>query len=238
MDTAEMVESTKMSTVLESGWQKQLASEFTEPYMLHLKEFLQTSKNSKKIIYPKSQDVFQAFNLTPFEDTKVVILGQDPYHGPNQAIGLCFAVAPGIKVPPSLQNIYKELKADVNIPIVQHGNLIPWAKQGVFLLNSVLTVEAGKPASHQGKGWEQFTNTVIQRLNAQDRPLVFLLWGAYAQKKGALVDANKHLVLQAAHPSPFAAARGFFGCRHFSKTNEFLIRTGQTPIDWHLPEQA
>lgn len=202
--------------------------------MQKLNIFLAQQRQSGKIIYPASKDIFSAFNYTPLEEVSVVILGQDPYHGPNQAHGMCFSVLPGIKPPPSLVNIYKELQTDLRITPATHGYLLPWAQQGVLLLNSVLTVEQGHPGSHQGKGWEQFTDRVITILNARVKPLIFVLWGNYALQKGAHIDTNKHLVLKAAHPSPFSAYRGFFGCKHFSQINQQLLAWGQAPINWQL----
>ena len=196
--------------------------------------FVNSEKQAGKTIYPPSSLIFNAFKLTPFEEVRVVILGQDPYHGSGQAHGLCFSVQRGIRKPPSLQNIFKELHDDVDTPIPDHGNLESWAKQGVFLLNSVLTVEHKTPTSHAGKGWEEFTDTVIKILSEQKEDLVFLLWGAYAQNKGFVIDEMKHTVLTAPHPSPFSANRGFFGCKHFSKTNEILEKAGHKPIDWSL----
>ena len=220
--------------MLEESWLKHLGAEFDKPYMQQLKAFLRAEKDARKIIYPKSSDVFNAFNLTPFDKVKIVILGQDPYHGPDQAHGLCFSVKPGIKPPPSLINIYKELNQDLGIPPINSGCLMPWAEQGVMLLNSVLTVEKGQAASHQGKGWEQFTDQAILHLNREKTGLVFILWVAYAQKKGQIIDPNKHCVLKAAHPSPFSAHNGFLGTRPFSKANEYLVNQGKTPIDWRL----
>jgi len=219
--------------VLESSWQATIGDEFQRPYMQSLREFLRKEKDDKKIIYPKTVNVFQAFNLTPFDNVKVVILGQDPYHGPNQAHGLCFSVQDGVRPPPSLVNIYKELQSDLGIPPAKTGCLTHWAEQGVLLLNSVLTVEQGKAASHQGRGWEEFTDKVIHVLNERSG-LVFLLWGAYAQRKGHFIDAKRHCVLKAPHPSPFSAHTGFFGCKHFSKANDYLVSQGKTPIDWHV----
>ncbi len=224
--------------MLEESWQKVLGSEFEKPYMQQLRHFLREEKNNKKIIYPKSAQVFNALNLTPFDEVKVVILGQDPYHGKNQAHGLCFSVPLGVKPPPSLVNIYKELQSDLGLAIPKQGYLLNWAKQGVLLLNSVLTVESGQAASHQGKGWEQFTDHVIKILNEQKMGLVFLLWGSYAQKKGAFIDRSRHCVLQAPHPSPFSAHQGFLGCRHFSKTNTYLKEHGKSPIDWQVLEET
>lgn len=226
------------SPCMEGAWLKALEGEFRAPYMQSLKQFLRKEKDAKKVVFPKSKDVFSAFNYTPLDKVKVVILGQDPYHGLGQAHGLCFSVLPKVAIPPSLVNIYQELKADLNITPPDHGCLIPWAKQGVLLLNAVLTVEQGKAASHQGKGWELFTDEVIKILNDQPRPIVFVLWGSYAQRKGSVIDESKHLVIKCVHPSPLSAYRGFLGSRPFSKINEFLIKQGQTPIDWSLPARA
>jgi uracil-DNA glycosylase len=201
-----------------------------------LKAFLQQEKTDGKIIYPPGSLWFNAFNSTPFDKVKVVILGQDPYHGPHQAHGLCFSVLPGVQIPPSLVNIYKELETDLGIAPASHGCLDHWAEQGVLLLNATLTVEKSRAGSHQGKGWEQFTDAAVHALAEQREHLVFLLWGSYAQKKGAFIDTDKHLVLKSVHPSPLSAYRGFLGCRHFSRTNEYLIKTGQQAIDWALPE--
>lgn len=232
------VQSLDAQVQLEPSWNQRLLSEFTKPYMQTLRQFLQQEKQSGKVIFPKGKEIFSAFEYTPFDQVKVVIIGQDPYHGDGQAHGLCFSVQPGVKVPPSLVNIYKELAADVGFHIPAHGNLVHWAKQGVLLLNAVLTVERSLANSHQGKGWEEFTDRVIDVLNREHDSIVFMLWGSYAQKKGRCIDTNKHLVLKAPHPSPLSAHRGFFGCRHFSQANEFLIRQGKTPIDWQLPETA
>lgn len=226
------------SPQIEPSWDAVLREEFKAPYMQSLRTFLVKEKEAKKYIYPKSANVFKAFQYTPLEKVKVVILGQDPYHGPNQAHGLCFSVLPGVAIPPSLQNIYKELEADLGIKPVNHGCLVSWAKQGVLLLNSVLTVERSLAASHQGKGWEIFTDKVISILNEQPRPLVFVLWGSYAQKKGLVIDEKKHLVIKSAHPSPLSAHRGFFGSRPFSKINHFLEEHGQSPINWELPSKV
>lgn len=220
--------------MLEDSWQVELGDEFEKPYMQQLRLFLRQEKDQRKVIYPKSANIFEAFRLTPLFSVKVVILGQDPYHGPNQAHGLCFSVQPGVRLPPSLVNIYKELQADLGIPPALTGCLVNWAKQGVLLLNSVLTVEAGHAASHQGKGWELFTDRVIHVINEKMTAVVFLLWGAYAQRKGAFIDANRHCILKAAHPSPFSAAHGFFGSRHFSATNRYLQENGKEPIDWRV----
>lgn len=220
--------------MLEESWQQVLGSEFDKPYMQQLRLFLRKEKDQKKIIYPKTADVFQAFALAPISEIKVVILGQDPYHGPGQAHGLCFSVQPGVRPPPSLVNIYKELQTDLGIPPATHGCLVDWAKQGVLLLNSVLTVERGCPASHQGQGWEQFTDRVIEILNEKIAGIVFLLWGSYAQRKGQFIHTDKHCVLKTSHPSPFSAHQGFLGCKHFSKTNQYLQSLQKTPIDWRL----
>ncbi|HET9843062.1 MAG TPA: uracil-DNA glycosylase [Gammaproteobacteria bacterium] len=223
---------------LESSWKAVLGEEFGKPYMVKLREFLLQEKAAKKKVFPHSTDIFKAFELTPFDKVKVVILGQDPYHGINQAHGLCFSVKPGVAMPPSLINIYKELKEDLNITPPKHGCLACWAKQGVLLLNCVLTVEQGLAASHQGKGWEDFTNKVIELLNRSNRPLAFVLWGSYAQRKGEAIDENRHLVIRSAHPSPLSAHRGFFGSKPFSKINQFLEKTDQTPIDWQITEES
>lgn len=221
---------------LEPSWKAHLLGEFEKPYMNGLRDFLKQEITAKKTIYPKGSEYFAALNHTPFEKVKVVILGQDPYHGPNQAHGLCFSVRPGVAIPPSLVNIYKELKSDLGIEPPDHGYLTPWADQGVLLLNATLSVEASKAGSHQGKGWEQFTDAVIDVLNREREGLVFVLWGSYAQKKGAFIDTNKHLVLKGPHPSPLSAHRGFLGCKHFSKINDYLKSRGQTPVNWQLPK--
>lgn len=223
-----------MKVDLEAGWLSQLEQEFPQPYMQALRAFLREEKDQRKVIYPKGKEIFRAFNTTPFAAVKVVILGQDPYHGPGQAHGLCFSVPPSIQIPPSLKNIYKELKTDLGITPARHGNLQSWAEQGVLLLNSVLSVEKGQAASHQGKGWEVFTDAAIARLNEHRDSLVFMLWGSYAQRKGQIIDAQKHLVLKAPHPSPLAAHRGFFGCQHFSKANNYLRQNNVQEINWSL----
>ncbi|MBL0372599.1 uracil-DNA glycosylase [Rhizobium sp. KVB221] len=223
---------------LEDGWKQALASEFSSPYMESLKQFLQAEKQAGKVIFPRGAEYFRALDLTRLGEVKVVILGQDPYHGEGQAHGLCFSVQPGVKIPPSLVNIYKEMQADLGIAPARHGFLEHWARQGVLLLNSVLTVERSLAASHQGRGWEKFTDAVIARVNEQPSPAVFMLWGSYAQKKAAFVDQKKHLVLKAPHPSPLSAYNGFFGSRHFSKANEFLEAQGLQPIDWQLPAEV
>lgn len=220
---------------LHQSWKAPLLPEFEADYMAQLRAFLVAEKAEGKQIFPKGGEWFRAMDLTPLDKVRVVILGQDPYHGPGQAHGLCFSVKPGVRPPPSLVNIYRELQSDLGIERPRHGFLEHWANQGVLLLNSVLTVEMAKAASHQGKGWERFTDAVIRLVNAKDDPVVFLLWGAYAQKKAAFVDTSKHLVLKAAHPSPLSAHNGFLGCRHFSKCNAFLESKGLAPIDWALP---
>lgn len=219
---------------LEEQWLKELRAEFDQPYMRELSAFLRSEKAAGKIIYPAGNEIFAALNTTPVECVRVVIIGQDPYHGPRQAHGLSFSVPPGVAIPPSLKNIYKELVTDTGFRPPQHGNLAAWAEQGVLLLNAVLTVEQGHAGSHQGKGWERFTDQVIATINAQCEHVVFLLWGAYAQKKGQVIDRTRHLVLQAPHPSPLSAHRGFFGCAHFSKANTYLQEMGHRPIDWQL----
>lgn len=224
------------SIALHESWKAPLRPEFDAEYMAQLRSFLVAEKAAGKRIFPKGSEWFRALDLTPFDKVRVVILGQDPYHGPDQAHGLCFSVKPGVPPPPSLVNIYKELQSDLGIERPRHGFLEHWAQQGVLLLNSVLTVEMAKAASHQGKGWERFTDAVIRLVNAKEDPVVFLLWGAYAQKKAAFVETSRHLVLKAAHPSPLSAHNGFLGCRHFSKCNAFLESKGLPPIDWTLPE--
>lgn len=222
--------------VLNENWKAPLQPEFDAEYMAELRSFLVAEKAAGKQIFPKGNEWFRALDLTPLEKVRVVILGQDPYHGPGQAHGLCFSVQPGVRPPPSLLNIYKELEADLGIPRPRHGFLEHWARQGVLLLNSVLTVEMAKAASHRGKGWEKLTDAVIRLVNAKEQPVVFMLWGAYAQKKAAFVNREKHQVLTAAHPSPLSAHNGFLGCRHFSQCNAFLESKGLPPIDWALPE--
>ena len=223
---------------LHSSWQVVIGDEFNKPYMQALRTFLCQEKAAGKTIYPPSPLIFNAFNHTPFEKVRVVIIGQDPYHGENkgqaQAHGLSFSVPPGLDLPPSLQNIFKEIAADLSIKMGKTGDLTPWADQGVLLLNATLTVEQAKAGSHQNKGWEQFTDAAIAALNAQRENLVFVLWGSYAQKKGAIIDEQKHLVLKSVHPSPLSAHRGFFGHRQFSTINQYLIQQGQTPINWQL----
>jgi uracil-DNA glycosylase len=226
-----------MAVTLHSSWLEPLQREFDQPYMAELKRFLLAEREAGKRIFPAGANWFRALDLTPLDQVKVVILGQDPYHGPGQAHGLCFSVPDGVRPPPSLVNIYKELQADLGISPPTHGFLEHWARQGVLLLNSVLTVEMGLAASHRDRGWERFTDAVIRLVNARSQPVVFMLWGSYAQKKAGFVDASRHLVLKAPHPSPLSAHSGFLGCRHFSKANAFLESRGLTPIDWALPEQ-
>ena len=221
---------------LEPAWRERLRGEFEQPYMSELKRFLVAERERGRRIFPKGSEWFRALDLTPLERVRVVILGQDPYHGEGQAHGLCFSVQPGVPPPPSLVNIFKELDSDLGIKPARHGLLDHWARQGVLLLNSVLTVELGRAASHRDCGWERFTDAVVAAVNAKPEPVVFLLWGSYAQKKAAFADEARHLVLKAPHPSPLSAHSGFFGCRHFSKTNAFLERRGLAPIDWALPE--
>ena len=220
---------------LNPSWLNHLQTEFDQPYMKNLSLFLREEKQAGKRIYPSSENIFSALDSCDLETVKVVILGQDPYHGAGQAHGLSFSVPKGIKIPPSLVNIYKEINHDLNLPIPPHGNLQSWAEQGVLLLNSVLTVEHALAASHQKRGWEQFTDAIISVLNHQREHLVFLLWGSYAQKKGQFIDRDKHLVLHAPHPSPLSAHRGFLGCQHFSKANQYLQQTQQATIDWSIP---
>lgn len=221
-----------MKPQLHQSWLTQLEDEFKKPYMQQLKQFLIEQKEQKKIIYPKGSLIFNALNSTHFNQIKVVILGQDPYHGQGQAHGLCFSVPEHIAPPPSLLNIYREIADDLNTHNHNNGNLTHWAKQGVLLLNSVLTVEQGKATSHQGQGWEQFTDAIVQAINKKLENIVFMLWGAYAQRKGELLDKNKHLILKAPHPSPLSAHRGFFGCRHFSRCNQYLQQQQKEPINW------
>lgn len=229
------METVQRPVQLGPSWLARLGAEFDKDYMRALRHFLTQQKSQRKVIYPKGSEIFNAFNSTPFEQVKVVVLGQDPYHGPGQAHGLCFSVNPGIQIPPSLVNIYKEIESDLGIKPANNGYLQHWAEQGVLLLNSVLTVERGRAASHQGKGWEEFTDQAIARLNEHREGLVFMLWGSYAQRKGQFIDQQKHLVLKAPHPSPLSAHRGFFGCRHFSRANDYLQSQGLELIDWQVP---
>lgn len=218
---------------ISNDWQAAIGTEFKKPYYKELYQFVK-EEYSNYVIYPDSQDIFNAFHFTPLCRVKVVILGQDPYHNTNQAHGLCFSVKPEVEIPPSLVNIFQELHNDLGLPIPDHGHLKKWADQGVLMLNTVLTVRAHRAASHQGKGWEQFTDAVIQAVNSQDRPIVYLLWGRPAREKKPMLTNPKHLVLEAAHPSPLSASRGFFGCRHFSRANHFLEEHGAAPIDWEI----
>lgn len=229
------VAETARTVRLEPGWLKHLAPEFEQPYMAQLRGFLLEEKRAGKRIFPRGDEFFNALDHTPLDRVKVVILGQDPYHGEGQAHGLCFSVRPGVPVPPSLQNIYKELKDELGLPVPGHGCLTSWADQGVLLLNSVLSVECARAASHRGQGWEQFTDRVVEVVNAEREGVVFMLWGSYAQKKGAIIDRQKHCVLSAPHPSPLSAHRGFFGCGHFAAANKYLQGRGETPIDWSVP---
>ena len=217
------------------SWLEALEDEFKKPYMLQLRQFLIQEKSKNKITFPPNEKTFFSLKLTPLNEVKLVIIGQDPYHGVGQANGLAFSVKKGTKIPPSLINIYKELGEDTNLPPPNHGDLTFWAKQGVLLLNSVLTVAKGEPASHSDRGWEIFTDKIIEILN-QNENIVFMLWGSYAQKKGSIIDASKHCVLKAPHPSPLSAHRGFFGSKHFSKANDYLIKQGKTPIKWTKEE--
>ncbi len=225
-------------SALEPGWDLRIGAHLQSPAMQALAAFLRERKRAGTVIYPPGPEIFAAFNRTPFEAVRVVILGQDPYHGPGQAQGLCFSVRPGVAVPPSLLNIYKEIERDLALPRPDHGCLLPWADRGVLLLNSVLTVERGCANAHQGKGWEGFTDAAIEALNREREDIVFLLWGSYAQKKGQLIDRRRHHVFTSAHPSPLSAHRGFIGCGHFSDANQFLQSRGLPPMDWSLPPRA
>lgn len=220
-----------MNVRIDPSWREALASEWDAPYFSDLAEWVRGQYASKKI-FPPAGRIFAAFDACPFNDVKVVILGQDPYHDDGQANGLCFSVAPGVRMPPSLLNIFKEVSADTGVPMPADGNLDRWARQGVLLLNSTLTVEAHRAGSHQGHGWEQFTDAAIRALNDRREGLVFILWGAYASRKGALIDRKRHLVLESPHPSPLSASRGFFGNHHFSRANDYLVQQGKTPIVW------
>lgn len=228
-----------MDVRLEASWKEQLKEEFDKPYFKQLAEFVR-AEYSAKTVYPPPACIFQALDLVPFGKVRVVILGQDPYHGPGQAHGLCFSVPEGAPMPPSLRNIFQEIHDDLALPIPKSGNLKHWADQGVLLLNATLTVEAGQAGSHQKKGWEEFTDAIVKKLSEGREGLVFLLWGAYAQKKGEHIDRAKHLVLTAPHPSPLSAHNGFFGCRHFSKANDYLVSKGEKPIAWvkDAPEEV
>ncbi|MGA6099230.1 uracil-DNA glycosylase [Stutzerimonas marianensis] len=223
---------------LEPTWKAALRDEFAQPYMQALSAFLRQEKAAGKIIYPPGPLIFHALDSTPLPQVKVVILGQDPYHGPGQAHGLCFSVQPGVPAPPSLQNVFKELKRDLNLPVPRHGYLQPWADQGVLLLNTSLTVEQGMAGSHAKAGWQRLTDRIIEVVSESRPSVVFMLWGAHAQGKAKLIDATKHLMLKSVHPSPLSAHRGFIGNGHFSRANQFLTQQGMTPIDWRLPEQV
>lgn len=219
------------------GWAEHLEDTFRLPYMTALAEFLAAEEQAGKVLYPASQHCFNALNSTPLDTVSVVILGQDPYHGPGQAHGLCFSVRPEVAPPPSLVNMFKELETDVGFKMPDHGCLQPWAEQGVLLLNSVLTVVQGQAGAHQGKGWEMFTDRVIDIVNRERKGVVFILWGNYARKKGKAIDRKRHHILEGPHPSPLSAYRGFFGCRHFSQANQWLEQQGRPPVDWQLPSK-
>ena len=223
---------------LQADWLSLVRDEFTQVYMQELSRFLRERRAAGADLYPPARDMFRAFWETPPDAVKVVILGQDPYHGPGQAHGLSFSVRPGVPIPPSLNNIYRELGDDLGVARADHGCLLPWARRGVLLLNAVLSVERGQAGSHQGRGWERFTDRVVECLNASESPRVFLLWGSQAQKKGAQIDPHRHCVLRAPHPSPLSAHRGFFGCRHFSQANAWLVAQDREPVDWRLPTRA
>ena len=238
MTPAETAPAGDRSVRLEPSWLAHLAAEFEQPYMAELRAFLQAEKRAGKRVFPPGNEIFNAFEHTPFDRVKVVILGQDPYHGVGQAHGLCFSVRPGVQVPPSLQNIFKEIHEELGVPAPQHGHLTAWADRGVLLLNSVLSVECARAASHQGRGWETFTDRVIDVINREREGVVFMLWGSYAQRKGSIIDARRHCVLKAPHPSPLSAHRGFFGCGHFRAANDYLLARGEDAIDWSLPEQG
>lgn len=219
---------------IEESWRKVLHDEFDKNYFAQIKQFILNERGKGKTIFPPGSQIFAAFDYTPFDKVKVVIIGQDPYHGDGQAHGLCFSVQRSVSIPPSLQNIYKEIKDDLGLPIPTHGNLTSWAQQGVLLLNAILTVNRNEAASHKNAGWENFTNEVIRKLSEKRPHLVFILWGKFAQEKASLIDSSKHLVLKAAHPSPFSAYNGFFGCKHFSRANEYLRNNGLDPIHWNI----
>lgn len=223
---------------LAEDWKRALGDEFEQPYLQQLSAFVRAEKAAGKTVYPPEPLIFNALNSTPLDQVKVVIIGQDPYHGPGQAHGLCFSVPPGVRIPPSLRNIHKELERDLGHPLPAHGCLQSWAEQGVLLLNAVLTVSQGQAGAHANRGWERFTSRVIEILNAQSEHLVFLLWGNYAQQKGRHIDTSRHCVLKAVHPSPLSAHRGFIGCGHFSAANAYLVKNGREPVDWRLPEAA
>jgi uracil-DNA glycosylase len=223
---------------LDASWKSHLGEILSSEPMQRLREFLVAEKQAGRVVYPPSSKIFAALDATPFHAVRVVILGQDPYHGAGQAHGLCFSVPPGVDIPPSLNNIYSEIERDLGIARADHGCLLPWAQRGVLLLNSVLTVEHGRAGSHQGKGWEEFTDAIVSLLNREQEHLVFLLWGSYAQKKGQIIDPRRHRVLKAPHPSPLSAHRGFMGCGHFSAANKYLTQHGNAPLDWSLPRRA
>lgn len=225
-----------MRKIIENDWQEVLQASFDQTYYQQLREFLKVEYATQKI-HPAMDHIYEALKLTPYHEVKVVILGQDPYHGPHQAHGLSFSVQPGVRIPPSLRNIYKELQSDLGIAPVSHGYLVPWAQQGILLLNTVLTVRKGQAYSHRGKGWERLTDTIIEKLNQRDKPVIFVLWGKPAQQKKALIDTKKHIIIESPHPSPLSASRGFFGSKPFSKINQALIALDETPIDWQLPEK-
>lgn len=220
-----------MDVKIENGWKEVLNQEFEQPYFEQLTDFVRHEFRVRQI-FPPAKEIFNAFDLCPFENVKVVIIGQDPYHGPGQAHGLCFSVRDGMQFPPSLKNIFKEIESDLGHPVPKSGDLSRWAKQGVLLLNATLTVRSHQAGSHQGKGWERFTDAAIKAVSEQKENIVFLLWGAYAQRKGQVIDKSKHLVLESVHPSPLSASRGFFGNHHFSRANEYLKENGKTPVDW------
>ncbi|WP_300597987.1 uracil-DNA glycosylase [Niabella sp.] len=225
-----------MEVAIEQSWKKELEEEFQKPYFETLAEHLKTEKQAGKTIYPAGKNIFNAFNTTPFDQVKVLLLGQDPYHGPGQAHGLCFSVQKGVPPPPSLVNIYKELHADLGVPIPKSGDLTHWAQQGVFMLNASLTVRAGEPMSHAKIGWATFTDAVIRKVSEDKQHVVFILWGRFAQEKASLIDASKHLIIKSAHPSPLSAHNGFFGSKPFSRTNEYLTGQGIDPIDWKIAD--
>ncbi len=227
---------TARDIALEPTWLEHLRGEFDQDYMLDLRRFLLAEKSRGKRIFPRGDEFFGAFEHTPLDKVKVVILGQDPYHGEGQAHGLCFSVRPGVAIPPSLQNIYREIHDELGVPVPNHGHLTAWAEQGVLLLNSVLSVESGIAGSHRDRGWERFTDRVIDIVNTERDGVVFMLWGSYAQRKGGIIDGRRHCVLKAPHPSPLSAHRGFFGCGHFKAANEYLQSRGETPVDWRLPD--
>ena len=223
-----------MKLTLEKNWQQNIGAEFEKPGMKKLQQFLETENKTGQIIYPPANDIFAALSLTPFDKIKIVILGQDPYHGPGQAHGLAFSVKNGIKLPPSLRNIYKEIEQEYGVTMPKSGNLTSWATQGVLLLNTTLTVREGAAASHQKRGWEEFTDTIIKTVSEKHEHIVFMLWGSHAQKKSEFINSRKHLILAAPHPSPLSAHRGFLGCGHFKKANEYLEKNGKTAINWIL----